>query len=498
MMKRALCLAALLTAFPAILLAQKAKPVPPGSPDEWLRLAEEKRAAGDVDGALELLRKAAAVPAAAGEASLRMGRLLEAKNDLDTALDAYRQAGGALSGPGRGEALARLALVQEVRGLSEAKASAQAAAEADPAGPWPAIALARARAREGKGDEALALAQKARTGGGAAAAAAEGRAQEARGDLAAAEAAERQALQAEPANLLAQIDLARVLRKLKRPAEALPLLQKVLEGAPGAVAAYMESARAKIALGRAEDASADAQTAAAMAEGDKDAQALLEEVTVAGALAHLKGNQLDLATQDLDGLLAKDPSFAPAHVGMARVLIARRQLDPAAAALETALALDPRLAEAHFQKGYLNQVFRQNSQAALGSYETAVSLSPEDTGYRTQLGAALLDLKQYDRAIEALSRVTATAGYDRPEAFIYLGAAELGAKRYKDGIPPLEKAVALQPSSSQAEAYLAWCYFGLKDSTNFKLHGGRARTLGHTEPTLLQYLGRIEKGEAIK
>ena len=45
--------------------------------------------------------------------------------------------------------------------------------------------------------------------------------------------------------------------------------------------AYKESARVKIALNRAEDAVADAATAAALAEGDADAQKLVREVTVA-------------------------------------------------------------------------------------------------------------------------------------------------------------------------------------------------------------------------
>ena len=47
------------------------------------------------------------------------------------------------------------------------------------------------------------------------------------------------------------------------------------------------------------------------------------------------------------------------------------------------------------------------------------------------------------------------------------------------------------------EAFLAWSHFGLKDAAGFKLHGGKARALGHKEATLLQYLTRIEGGEVI-
>lgn len=496
-MARTFWLSALLVGFSALAAAQKTKPTPPPTED-WLRSAETKQAAGDLDGALEALKKAAGVPALAGEAFLRMGRILEGKNDLDTALDAYKQASGHLAGSARGEALGRLALIQEVRGLaSESAASAQAAGEADSSGPWAEIALSRLRSREGKGDEALSLAQKAKPAG-APALAAEGRAQEARGDLPAAETVLRQAVQADPRNLLAAIDLARVLRRTQRPSEGLPLVQKVLEGAPGAVGAYMESARIKSALGRADEAQGDAQTAAALAESDPEAQNLAKDVTVQAAILNVKRNQIDLATEELSALLAKDPNFAPAHVGLARVSMAKRALEPAASELETALKLDPKYAEAHYQKGYLNQMFRKNTAAALSSYETAVSLAPDDAGYRTQFGAALVEGGQYARAIQELTRVTALPGYDRPDAFLFLGAAFVGAKRFKEGTAPLEKAIALQPTNAQAEAYLAWCYFGLKDSASFKLHGARARTLGHSEPTLLSYLARVEKGEAIK
>ena len=49
-----------------------------------------------------------------------------------------------------------------------------------------------------------------------------------------------------------------------------------------------------------------------------------------------------------------------------------------------------------------------------------------------------------------------------------------------------------------AYAFLGWAYFGLKDADNFKKAAGKARSLGHKEPTLLQYLTRIEAGEPIK
>src|SRR5262249_46309670 len=132
------------------------------SPDDIMKEAETKYKAGDVDGAIEDLKRAAAMDSATGEPSLRLGRALESKFDLDLAIDAYTAGAAKLTGAAKGEALGRLSVLQDTRGMTaEAAASATAAAQADPSGAWPTIAMSRQRAREGKGDEAVGLAQKA-------------------------------------------------------------------------------------------------------------------------------------------------------------------------------------------------------------------------------------------------------------------------------------------------------------------------------------------------
>jgi len=471
--------------------------------DEVLKEADQKAGDGDLDGALQLLRGPSVDPLS-GEVSLRLGRLLERKYDLDGAFDSYRIAGTKLSGAPKGEALGRLSLISEMRGASDAAEQAEAAMNADPSGSWPAVALSRVRAKQGKGNEALELAQKATSAGGAGAAAwAVGFAQEQRGDLAAAEAAYRQAAGSEKGDpevyrVGASVSLARLLRKQGRAQEAEPILKGVLAVAPGAVEAYKESARVKMMLNRASEAMGDASTAAALAENDAEAQRLVKEVTIAKALSYLQTNQTDLAMQDLTALRDQSPNLPEARVGLAKVFIARRQADQALTELQKAVELEPGLAEAQFQLGYVYHVLKSNPAAALGPYEKALAVEPGNVGYRTHLAAALTDQKQFDRAVAELSKVIETPGYSRPDAFIYLGRAHLGAKRYKEAIPPLEKALALAPSSADAEASLGWCYFGLKDAQGFKKHAGKARSLGYKEPTLLDYLRRVEAGEAIK
>ena len=458
--------------------------------------AEAKLAAGDADAAISVLEK---VMGTDGTAALRLGRLREARGELDLAVDAYKAAVATLAGPGKGEALGRLAVVQDTRGMADAAANADAAVAADAEGVWPTIAMAYRRAHEGKADEAVALAQKAvATGGGAAATAALAHAQEAKGDMAAAEASYRQAIAADPAVLGPVVGLATVLRETGRAAEAEPMLKKVIDSSPGAVEAYKEMARVKIALGRSQEALSDANLAAAMAENDAEAKQLLVEVRVARSLQDLGAGQTDLAVQDLTQLRDQNPDSAAVRLGLGRAQIVRRDAAAALAELQKAVELDPKNAEAQYQLGYVQHVMKQAAAAAVPPYEKAVALEPGNTLFRTSLGAALMDAGQADRAVEELTKVTGTEGYAGAQAWFYLGAAQLKASRFKEAAAALEKSLAVKPDNAQAEAFLAWSYFGLKDAANFKTHGAKARGLGHKEPALFDRLAKVEAGQAIK
>jgi tetratricopeptide (TPR) repeat protein len=219
---------------------------------------------------------------------------------------------------------------------------------------------------------------------------------------------------------------------------------------------------------------------------------------VAQALSDLASGQTDMAIQTLTALRDKEPNLVAARVGLAKAQVAKHQPDAAIVELQKAVELAPADGEALYQLGYVQHVVKGNAAAAVPFYQKAVAADPGNVAYRTNLGAALSATKDFDAAVAELTKVTETPGYNRADAWIYLGQAHVGAKRYKDAIPPLEKAVAIAPNSDQAYAFLGWCYFGLKDPANFKKFAGKAKELGYKEPTLLQYLGRVEGGEAIK
>ncbi len=492
---RIVCLA-LLTS-PA--LAQEVPEAPePRAVETLIAEAQAMAVAGRPTEAMELLEQVRARPGGAGPGSFALGMMLVGLGDLDMAIDAFKSAGEALSGAAKGEALGRVALAQELRGFVEADATAEAAVAADAEGAWPQLVLARARARAGAGDEAEAAARKAiEAGVGPAAHAALGFALETRGDLAAAEAAYQEGL-AKGSDLTCSIGMARVLRKTGRAAEAEPLLVVALGMAPGAIVTYKESARVKLALNRPEDALDDAMTAAVLADHDPEAKALVMEAKVARALSYLGTDRAGLAIPDLQNLTQQDPDLVIAYLGLARAHITMRQPDQAEPQLAKALELEPDNAEALYRLGHMRLTLKNDFAGAVEPLQKASALDASNLSYRTEYGRALKHVQRLGEAVAELQKVTGSPGYAKADGWLYLGESELGLKNYAGAVEALDKAAEIAGEVAYVEAMLGWAHFGLKDAESFKKHAGKARELGYNEPTLLDYLKRIESGEAIK
>ncbi len=461
--------------------------------------ADEKLAAGDKDGAVVALEQALRAEGATGEMAMRLGLLHEELGGLDNAIDAYGVAGEKLEGAAKGEALGRMAVVQYTRGMTEASATAEASVAADAEGLWPTIAMSYRNAHEGQAEEGVALARKAvDAGGGAQAQGALGYALQAQDDLAGAEAAYRTAMAEDETLMGPVIGLASLLRTSGRAAEAEPLLAGVIEASPGAVEAYKEMARVKIALGRAQEALGDASIAAAMAENDPEAQALAIEVRVARAAQDMREGNTALAEQDLTQLRDEHPDSPEVRLGLARAQLERGDTDAAIVELTRATELAPESAEAYYELGNVQLRKKSDAAAAVAPLEKATALEPGNATYATAYGTALVGAQQFDRTVELLAPVAARDGYENAEGFFSLGQAQVQLKRYGDAVPVLERAAQLAPDAAPIWATLGWAYFGLKDADNFKRAAGKAKSLGYNEPTLLQYLGRVEAGEEIK
>ena len=125
--------------------------------------AEAKLAAGDVDGAIKALERCA------GDERRRRAEARPAAREPRRARRRGRRLQGRVGDtqrPAKGEALGRMAVAQDDRGMARRARPPRRPIAADPEGVWPTIAMARRRSNEGKPDEAIALAQKAVGAGG--------------------------------------------------------------------------------------------------------------------------------------------------------------------------------------------------------------------------------------------------------------------------------------------------------------------------------------------
>jgi predicted TPR repeat methyltransferase len=188
------------------------------------------------------------------------------------------------------------------------------------------------------------------------------------GRLAEAEAQLAASLQQLPGRPSTLLNLAVVRTRLRRPAEALPLLQEVLAQEPANADAWGHHGTALAALGRLADAVASFEKALAIAPTQP-------------AALFLCASQLNALGRHAEALTR----------------------------LDALLALRPDDAEALFERGLSLQALARPVDA-LASYERLLALRPQDALAWTQRGAILKDLGRLAEAAESFRRALALGG----------------------------------------------------------------------------------------
>jgi TolB-like protein/tetratricopeptide (TPR) repeat protein len=195
-------------------------------------------------------------------------------------------------------------------------------------------------------------------------------------------------------------------------------------------------------------------------------------VNLAAFDAYLRGRALyDLAADEaseaaalaqFDAAIAADPAYAAAHAARARSLttianqygeVTRRAglYDAAIASAERAIAIAPDLADAHSTLGFTLFQGRLDARAAREPFERSVL---SGSGEATVLARYAQYSARTGRDNEAVAAMQRALRLDPLNPLIYraAGSVEYAARRYAASIPPLRKALDMNPKMGRAHA----------------------------------------------
>lgn len=150
---------------------------------------------------------------------------------------------------------------------------------------------------------------------------------------------------------------------------------------------------------RVDDAAAWDLQAETMTSRDPDRASMY--LTARGLV--LLSRSAEQAKSRFEEALAKDATFAPAHIGLATALASLGKRDEAVTALEKALAAEPENALALSSLGRL-QLEKNENEKGLASIEKAVKLRPDDASAHQNYAIALWRAKRQDDAGKAIQR----------------------------------------------------------------------------------------------
>lgn len=202
------------------------------------------------------------------------------------------------------------------------------------------------------------------------------------------------------------------------------------------------------------------------AAGARDEGRVGSTTSVAAFEAYLRGRELlqraageeinRAAVAALDEALALDPEFGAAHAARARALTAlgnqyiqgdeRRQFyDQAISAANTSIRLAPDLADAWSALGFALFSGRLDVKGAQQPYERSFELGWGDADVLSRYALYKARTGHFPEARRAIERAVTL---DPMNARLYrsVGAVEYAARRYAESVPPIRRALDMNPS----------------------------------------------------
>jgi len=173
-----------------------------------------------------------------------------------------------------------------------------------------------------------------------------------------------------------------------------------------------------------------------------------------GLAQHASGNYDEAIANYREAIRAK-PAFAPAHNSLGVSLLARERRDEALAAFTQAVTLDPKYARAYFNLGTVQRQ-KGDLSGAIGSFRRACANLPGFVQGYASLAASLQELGDWDGAVE---NYELARGYDANDVIVINNLSTLLIKRGDLGRARelLDRGVAAAPENATLLATLGDC-----------------------------------------
>jgi tetratricopeptide (TPR) repeat protein len=258
----------------------------------------------------------------------------------------------------------------------------------------------------------------------------------------------RKAIELDPKNVKAQINLGNALANKGKLDEAIACWRKAIELDPKNATAYSNLGAALKDKGQVDEAIACCQKAIELEPKDAEAHSNL------GAALKAKG-RLDEAIACYKKAIELDPKYAMAHNNLGNALKDKGELDEAIACYKKAIELDPNLAYAHINLGDALSGKGQVDEA-IACYKKAIELDPKWAVVQNNLGFLLLGKGQVDEAIACFKKAI--------ELDPKVALARVNLARAKRMAPVRDKVQAFQNGSYTAAnnderiGLAEWCW----------------------------------------
>jgi TolB-like protein/Tfp pilus assembly protein PilF len=206
------------------------------------------------------------------------------------------------------------------------------------------------------------------------------------------------------------------------------------------------------------------------------------------------------ALECFEEAIAKDPSYALAHVGIADCydllgwydyLAPDEAFPKARQAVQRALEMDDRLAEAHATKGWLCVNHLWDWSCGEAAYRRAIELNPDYPTARQWYSEFLSYMKRHDEAIQnarealRLDPLSIIINTDLGQVFYY-------AREYERAIEQFEKTIDMAPGFAITHFFLAFAHAQKGDLDQAIAEAEQALSLTRgSNPLILSQLGTL-------